>query len=87
MKKVHRVKKEVEEYKEIRCNKCGKSCKSKEDPSNFYGLFAEVTGHFYSPCLEDCQTYKFDICEACLVKLFKTFKVPVEKENSLAFRL
>jgi ssDNA-binding Zn-finger/Zn-ribbon topoisomerase 1 len=81
MIKTHMVKKEVEQIKSITCNKCGGNCKSKDSKDGFYCLSARVKGHFYSDHLEDGQEYRFDICEQCLLKLFKTFKVPVEKDR------
>lgn len=42
-----------------------------------HGLVEEtVSGGYDSPDLTDTQTYTFSLCEACLRKLFDTFKVP-----------
>jgi len=68
------------------CNKCGISCTSPdarrvEGPlPSFYGLVdATVGGYYFSPVLEDCTTYKFDICEKCLKEIFNSFVIPVEE--------
>jgi hypothetical protein len=82
MIKTHKVQKEVTVVKSITCNKCGGNCRSKDRPKDgFYCLSAEVKGHYYSDHLEDGMKYKFDMCEKCLIKLFKTFRVKVEKDR------
>ena len=73
----------MKEYKEIKvskkipiaitCNKCGKTEKITE-----YG-FEENKYHTFNISFEygsmyDDQTWKFDICETCLVDFVKTFK-------------
>jgi len=78
------------------CNKCGELCASPGDLASrtltekighhglaeFYGLLDAVArGHYYSPVLEDCTAYKFDLCEPCLKKLFDSFKIPAEKRE------
>ena len=82
MRKYKTVKKEVLEIARITCNKCGKSCGALPGEGDaHYGLFTSVRGHYYSPALEDGVEYKFDICEPCLLKLFKTFKITIVKEH------
>lgn len=59
---------------EIFCNKCGMSCRG--HVGNFNGLIeARVAGAYDSTHLGDGDMYKFSLCEQCLVKLFKTFKL------------
>jgi hypothetical protein len=75
--------KQVEYVTDVFCNKCGGSC-SKRDRKGFnWGLYGmidhEVYGGYGSNPLEDCTTYIFTLCEDCLVELFETFKIPVEK--------
>jgi len=49
---------------------------------SFYGLVdTTVGGYYYSPALEDCTTYKFDICEKCLKEIFNSFVIPVEERE------
>ena len=77
-------------YEKYVCNKCGEDCnsvKSDSDPGipeqMFYGLLnAKVLGNYYSPVLEDCTAYKFDICEKCLKELFDSFVIPVEEREA-----
>lgn len=68
--------------KDIICNKCGKSCKvyltADKKHTDFEGLLGvEVAGGFGSS--HDCTTLKFDICDECLMKFIKTFKVKPEE--------
>jgi hypoxanthine phosphoribosyltransferase len=79
-------------YDENICNKCGESCESPEArkvegpmPSNYGLINATASGYYYSPVLEDCVTYKFDICEKCLKEFFNTFTVPVEERERSPF--
>ncbi len=70
------------------CNVCGKSCSDKkaaesgEPGGGSYGLIDAVAkGYFFSPVLEDCTAYKFDICETCLKAMFDKFVIPVEEKE------
>lgn len=68
------------------CNACGESCASKDAvksgvPGSFGLINAVAKGYFFSPVLEDCTTYKFDICEKCLKAMFDKFVIPVEEEE------
>lgn len=70
------------------CNACGESCSVKkaadsgEPGGGSYGLIDAVAkGYFYSPVLEDCTAYKFDICEKCLKEMFDKFIIPVEEKE------
>lgn len=76
----------------VKCNKCGKKMAETfadsttgggDRVSHVIGLTAEVDGSYYSTHLEDCSKYSFDMCEECLVKLFATFVIPVEKQRIL----
>lgn len=51
------------------------------DPGQeFYGLVeTEVHGGYLSTALQDYTKYRFSICEKCLVELFSTFVIPVER--------
>lgn len=81
--KKKRVTREVVE--DIICNKCGESLKVDEDgvDTDFYGLIGiEVQGSYYSPVFGGGDMYEFDLCEACLKKFFKTFKISSKLEGS-----
>jgi hypothetical protein len=75
---------------EILCNKCGKTTKKfdshrdfKDHCVGYYGLInADVSGGYWS-CDEigDLNTYRFSLCEDCLVELFKTFTIPPAKDR------
>lgn len=75
-------------YEKYVCNKCGEECNSRDADMDvpiptWYGLLdAKVIGNYYSPVLEDCTAYKFDICEKCLKEFFDTFKIPVEEREA-----
>jgi hypothetical protein len=84
---------------EILCNKCGKSCLKRigTDVAGLpvcdqYGLIgASVSGGFLSSDgIQDGITYEFDVCEACVDELFKTFSIepvksgwPVEYDHDM----
>jgi len=70
-----------EPCEEIRCNYCGENCKDGfGDIMENYGLInARVKGGYYSPALDDLTSYRFDLCERCLLKMFAKFKLPVSK--------
>lgn len=71
----------VEETVDIICNKCGKSC-SNQKPHKFRsyeGLIeAEVHGGYDSKVIGDLISWRFSVCESCLAKFVKTFKIPVD---------
>lgn len=83
MRITHTVKKNVEETKDIFCNKCGKTCAvpltSTHDMVNYHGLIeASVRGGYRSPVLTDGATYTFSLCELCLAKMMKTWLIEPE---------
>ena len=57
-----------------------KRVESKNFAQNDYDgiLEYEVHGGYFSTLLGDMTSYRFSVCAACLLDLFKTFKVPVE---------
>ncbi len=76
MIKSHLEIKEIEEefIDDIICNNCGESCKDDQN-MNYEGLIeADVNGG-YASLLGDLVHYKFSICEKCLEKMFKGFKI------------
>lgn len=44
-------------------------------------LESEIFGGYYSSWLDDQSKYTFRLCEHCLVKMFKNFKIPVDVET------
>lgn len=87
MKKTKKVKKtiQVEETVDIICNKCGKSCAyQKSGPyTSYYGLVeTEVHGGYDSSVIGDMTSWRFSLCEVCLGKIAKGFKIPVEIKDS-----
>jgi len=61
---------------------CGKDdyYGSKFDFHEFCGLKAQIMGGYLSPgCLKDLESCHFVLCEKCLKKLIKMFKVPIIK--------
>jgi hypothetical protein len=69
------VTREVEEVAETVCNMCGEKEKGWTN-----GLSAYVVGYFGSKLVPDTCSWSFDICEKCLGKIVKEFKVPVEED-------
>ena len=76
MKKYKTASIETKIVDEVLCNKCGDSCIGEY---NILGLDADIWGSYGSTHLEDLVGYSFNLCEKCLVELFNTFKIPVEK--------
>ena len=76
------VKKEIEvdEIQNIICNRCGESCKDNSPEwTEYCGLIeAKVEGRYSSPLISDETSYKFSLCEKCLLELFTTFKIAPE---------
>lgn len=82
------LKKEMKEtliVNDVICNKCGCSLKQRQIYNNentFLGAIdLVVCGNYGSTHLEDLHEYQFSLCETCLDKLFKSFKIPVTKEE------
>jgi hypothetical protein len=68
---------------DVLCNQCGKSmrCDWHGCKDHFRGLNdAGIEGGYCSKDLEDLTVYEFDLCEKCLKKMFKSFKIPVTKQ-------
>jgi len=58
---------------DILCNSCGESCKGER---NFNGLIeAQVVSSYDSTHLTYTNEYCFSLCEKCLSKMFKKFKI------------
>lgn len=73
-----KVRKQVEVVAEVVCNQCKGPCLIEGD---VYGLSATVSGGYNSTHLSDMVTYRFELCEKCLSKLFAGFKIPPDKEG------
>ena len=70
---------EIEEIKDIICNKCQSSCKKEED---FEGLIeVEVRVGYGTSIFNDGDEYIFSLCEDCLNKLFSKFLIPPEHKK------
>ena len=77
---------QTEETIDILCNKCGKTCSgfkryhnAKENHFGYSGLVeTEVHGGYDSQFVGDMTSWKFSICEECLLEITKTFKIPHE---------
>lgn len=67
---------------ECLCNKCESdlmlydtNAYGDKIPVGYHGLVdAVVNGGYYSEHLSDTVTYRFSLCEKCLLELFETFK-------------
>lgn len=84
MIKTKKILEEIEVYLEqITCNKCGETIKeyeqSNEELYGNTGLNVVYYGGYGSEHVGDGVTYSFDLCEKCLVKLFKDFKIPPDR--------
>lgn len=90
MKKIKKViqKVAVEKIVDILCNNCGKTCSNerRQYPKNkrFFGysglIETEVNGGFDSEVFG--VSIKFSICEKCLDKIVKKFKIKPEKKDN-----
>jgi len=84
LRKLKEVTQSIEYTEDIVCNKCGNSLRREEagDPPIFCGLTeCYVEGEYYSPVLPDGVSYKFDLCEKCVMELINSFQVPAEKTD------
>lgn len=68
------------------CNKCGcdigKEHQTDADDGMFYHAHVEYSGGYDSKNgIYDGDSFKFDLCEKCLVELMKTFKTPPTYSN------
>jgi len=76
MRKTSKQTKQVVEtvIEDILCNKCGESCKTRI--GNYEGVIEYSMTGGYDSHLGDNVEFIFSICERCLEKLFKEFKIP-----------
>lgn len=78
MKTTKTITKEVEVVDKIICNKCGENLIVYEigDHIECEGLVeVEARGGYWSHYIGDNNTYRFSLCERCVVELNKTFKI------------
>lgn len=61
----------------VTCNRC--LADMLKDEGTTYGLPAEFSTGYSSTALEDGYVYRFNLCEACIVDLFKTFERAPER--------
>lgn len=72
------VNKDVEETDDILCNKCGQSLKNCGfEDYGFEGLI-EISILFGYGSKQDGTSYKFSLCEDCIMELVKSFKIAPE---------
>lgn len=96
MIKTKKIKEYVEktETLDIICNNCGKTCSNmvrfynaKKPGNDFSGLLEqEVHGGYDSKFIGDMISWKFSICEECLSKIVKNFKIPHEIKSEISGR-
>lgn len=77
---------EVEKTLDIICNKCGETCSNQkrknQEHFEYSGLVeTEVHGGYDSEVIGDMRSWKFSLCEFCLEKLVKTFKIPFQVKD------
>lgn len=78
MIKYKNVTKTILETEDVICNKCGESCKDKEN-MNYEGLIeVSVLGGFCSKYIGDDTEYVFSLCEKCTMDLIKSFSIPAK---------
>lgn len=75
MIKYKKIRKLCDQIQDIICNMCGETCRIEDQ---FCGINASYDAGYWSEHFEDCKSYKFDLCEGCLSKLFKKFKINPE---------
>lgn len=88
MRKIKKVKKDVEETDDLICNKCGGSLKVFTDRDNkffnYVGLCeVEVSGAYCSQYIEDEESYRFSLCAKCCKELIDSFTIPAEYKDLL----
>lgn len=96
MIKTKKTKEYVEKIEtiDIICNNCGKTCSNmvrfhnaKKPGNDFSGLLEqEVHGGYDSKFIGDMVSWKFSICEECLSKIVKNFKIPHDIKSDVSGR-
>lgn len=72
MRITREVSKVVKVTEDVLCDRCGKSLKG--HVGNINGLRLQGSGSYDSTHFPDMHTFDADVCEACVVEWFKTFK-------------
>lgn len=71
----------------VRCNRCGASCRVVSRTGDFHGYYglidASFTTGFFSESLPDGKRYTFSLCEACLSAMFRDFAIPPAERDSV----
>ena len=79
----------VEKIDDVICDCCGNSMKVEISPGidpEFYGLVDQkYYGGYNSTHFTDGVRYDFDVCEECLAKWLKTFKVQPRETEDMGF--
>lgn len=70
---------------DILCNQCGESCKT--HLGNFEGLIEVIaSGGYESKFIGDSSSLKFSLCEDCLKRLCKSFKIqPAVRDDQKSY--
>ncbi len=58
----------------VKCNKCGNESKGIDNDGLYDSKFQSISCRFGYGSEYDMESWKFDLCESCLVELIKTFK-------------
>jgi len=69
----------------VSCNRCLEDMASADEHlanrlGDTYGLEAKFSTGYNSTALPDGYTYRFNLCEGCLVDLFRQFERPPERK-------
>jgi hypothetical protein len=64
---------QVAVYKDIFCNKCGRSCQTTEG----YPQFAELTSQWGYASSKDGERHQAHLCEACYDQVVSNFAIPL----------
>lgn len=67
---------EIEVVEKTLCNQCGEEIDQYDSC-----LKARLSGGYNSPIGDGIET-EFDICEHCVIKIMKTFKIPAKQNNA-----
>lgn len=80
---LRRRRSEADKANQVLCNQCGEEMRrwfgSDANHWEVYGARVSFSTGYLSDPLGDGCNYAFNLCESCLDKMFKTFKIPVDE--------